>query len=258
MGEKWKNPPVFYTVAQLRFKPVLRMDKYVAEIQDRLRLRGFPDFRQENDLIVDIGKEKLKTQTSRWSFSDNKRTQAYVLTTESIAFHTTSYENFQQFSEQVLSGLEDVHEVVKLDSLVRIGLRYLNATSTTDTLSVEDALDPTLMGAFSRLGGKLKHTYLETVQEIENRLLVSKVFIVAKGLPLPPDLHPLPLKLPDRLHKLQGKTATLDNDCSSDVRIDLNSSFERGLIAQNLGALKISLNDAFKCATTELAREDWK
>ncbi len=261
MGEKWKNPPIFYTVAQFRFNQVLNMDKYVPGIQDRVRLRGFPEFRQENDshFQVDIDARQLRTKdTARWSFSDNKRTKAYVLTTEAIAFHTTNYENFEQFSSQVLAGLKDVHEVVKLDSVVRVGLRLLDAITTTDGLSVEDALDSKLLGAFSEMGGRVKHSYLETVQEIENRLLISKVFIVAEGLPLPPDLHPLPLNLPDRLRRLEGRTATLDNDCSYAETIDLSSDLDQELLAGTLRALKNSLNDAFRCATTESARKVWK
>ena len=261
MGEKWRNPPIFYTVAQLRFNQILNMERYVPEIQDLFRLRGFPVFSQEADahFEVDIGTRQLRTQnTARWSFSDNKRTQAYVLTKESIAFHTTSYQDFEQFSGQVLAGLKDVHEVVKLDSVVRVGLRLLDAVTTTEALSVEAALDPKLFGAFFDLGGSVQHSYLETVQELKNRLLISKVFIVAKGLPLPPDLVPLPLNLPKHLRGLQGKTATLDNDCSSAEVIELSSGLEQALIAGNLRALKDSLNDAFKCATTEFAREVWK
>lgn len=261
MGDKWKNPPIFYTVAQLKFNPVLSMAKYVAEIQDRLRRRGFPDFKEDSDshfkLKIDTG--ELEThKTSRWSFSDSKRTQAYVLTTETVAFHTTNYENFDAFSAHVVAGLQDVNDVVKLDTLVRVGLRLLDAIADTNTLSVEDALNPALQSGFSRMGGRLLHSYHETVQEIENRHLISKVFIVSKGLPLPPDLHPLPLNLPDRLRGLSGRTATLDNDCSMHEKIDLSSGLKQDVIAGNLRALKDSLNEAFLLATTDRARKEWK
>lgn len=261
MGEKWRNPPVFYTVAQLKFNPVLNMEKYLPEIQDRLRKRGFPEIRQASHAHLRLNVDAKKVQsreTTRWCFSDKLRTQAYILTTESLAYHTTNYEDFQQFSQQVLNGLEDVHNVVKLDHLARVGLRLLDAIVAIPSLSVEDALNPKLFGAFSELGGQLAHTYLETVQRIENRQLISKVFVVANGLPIPPDLHPLPLSLPDRLRGLQGKIATLDNDCSSNESVEFRDGLEQERIAQKLRSLKDSLNEAFKCATTDLARKEWK
>lgn len=261
MGEKWKNPPVFYTVAQLKFNPVLNMEKYLPEIQDLLRLRGLPEIRQANEahLKLDMNSRKVQeSETTRWCFSDKRRTQAYVLTTESLSYHTTSYVDFQHFSQQVLDGLEDVHNVVTLDHLTRIGLRLLDAVVATPSLSVEDALDPKLFGAFSALGGKLAHSYLETVQNIEERQLISKVFVVANGLPIPPDLHPLPLSLPERLHGLRGNIATLDNDCSSNEMIEFPDGIDRSRLEEQLRSLKNSLNDAFRCATTDLARQEWK
>ncbi len=260
MGDKWKNPPVFYTVAQLRFNPVLNMEKYLPEIQDGMRLRGFTDFRHENEahFEIDMGSQQLAArEVTRWSFSDKKRTQAYILTTSALAFHTTSYETFAKFSDQVVLGLEDVHKAARLDSLDRVGLRYLDAVTTTNTLSIEEALDPKLFGAFTSLDGKLEHSYLETVQQVANRRLTSKVFIVGQGLPVPPDLHPLPLNLPDRFIGLQHPTATLDNDCSSNEPIDLGSGQVQECIAKELRALKDPLKKAFKCATTDAARREW-
>jgi hypothetical protein len=108
------------------------------------------------------------------------------------------------------------------------------------------------------LGGEIEHSYLETVQKIDGRQLISKVFMVAQGLPIPPDLHPLPLNLPDHLRGLRGKIATLDNDCMSNDLVELPCGLEQGHIAEQLRKLKDSLNEAFKCATTEKARKEWR
>lgn len=259
MGERWKNPPVFYTIAQLKFNPILRMEKYVPAIQDRLRRQGFPEFQSANDshFVFDIDREELiRQRTSRWIFSDKKRTHAYVLSNDSIAFHTTSYVDFEQFSTDILKGLQAVHDEVILSSVVRIGLRYLDAIVPTKGHSVEDYLIKELH-TFAGLEGHFKHRFLENVLQIDNRLLISKIFVVEKGLPLPPDLHPLPLSLPEKLRGRTGKTATLDNDCSSSEVLELESGLDREFIAQNLRTLKVCLNEAFEYATTDLARKEW-
>lgn len=40
MGEKMKNAPVYFAIAQARHNPVLRLGSYAADIQDRMRKVG--------------------------------------------------------------------------------------------------------------------------------------------------------------------------------------------------------------------------
>ena len=47
MGKKMKNAPVYFTVAQVRFNPVLNMEGYLPTIQERMRATNFPDFKRE-------------------------------------------------------------------------------------------------------------------------------------------------------------------------------------------------------------------
>ncbi len=45
MGQKMKNAPVYFTIAQVRHNPVLRLGAYAPDIQDRMRKAGYPDFK---------------------------------------------------------------------------------------------------------------------------------------------------------------------------------------------------------------------
>lgn len=47
MGKKLSNAPVYYTVAQVQFNPVLDLDSYVPAIQAKMRDAHFPDFKKE-------------------------------------------------------------------------------------------------------------------------------------------------------------------------------------------------------------------
>lgn len=44
MSEKMSNAPVYYAVAQAQFNPVAAMAKYVDEVQDILRRKGYTLF----------------------------------------------------------------------------------------------------------------------------------------------------------------------------------------------------------------------
>lgn len=261
MGEKWKNPPVFYTVAEARFNKILRMEKYVPEIQDRLRLRGFPSYQKQEDLHfrVDLDNQKFqKQETSRWVFLNNTRTECYVLRLGSIAYHATGYETFQPFSDKVVDGIEDIHEVVSLACIERLGLRMLDAVTPKEGQSPECFLVESLHGTSSKIGGKFKHSFLEAVSEADGgEILASRVFTVDGGLPLPPDLHPLFLELPNRLKGLKGKNATLDNDCSTSKRMDITAKLDRNVVAESLKTLKACVNKAFYESITEFARKEW-
>ena len=43
MGRKLSQAPVFFTLVQVRFNPILALDSYVPKIQDELRRQGYPD-----------------------------------------------------------------------------------------------------------------------------------------------------------------------------------------------------------------------
>lgn len=261
MGEKWEKAPVFYTVAQLKFNKISLIEKFVPEIQERLRVLSFPDFQRGTaiQLVVnDEGNELQSNSAPRWSFCDSARTEGYLLSLDAVAYHATSYETFAEFSQRVLQGLQVVHQVVGLAYLQRVGLRYLDAIAPTEGHSVEDYLAPGLLGNAASLEGKFKHSFAETQVETESGCLISKVLVVEGGLPIPHELHPLQLELPSRFRGLQGKTATLDNDCFSTERIPLGPELDEQLILGKLRDLKVGVNQAFHSSITEFALKEWR
>ena len=58
MGKLLKNPPVFFTVAQIRFNTILNLKEYLPKIQDEFRKNGYPEF--HNYQIFGFGFNKTK------------------------------------------------------------------------------------------------------------------------------------------------------------------------------------------------------
>lgn len=261
MGDKWSKAPVFYTVAQLKFNTISRMEKFIPEIQERFRTLNFPDFQPEASVQVvlnEAGKEPQATQSLRWSFRNIARTEGYILSSDAVAYHATSYETFDDFSHRVLQGLQVVHEPVKLAYLERIGLRYLDAVAPTEGHAVEDYLTPGLLGNSASLKGRFQHSFAETQMETETGCLISRVMVVDGGLPIPQEMHPLQLVLPERFRGLRGKNATLDNDCFSSERITLEPEFDARPILDKLRALKDAVNQGFRASISEFALKEWR
>ncbi len=260
MGEKWSNPPVFYALAQVRFNPIVQMEEYVPELQDRLRHIGYPDYQQEQKIEVAIRKPASEQpdvrpqQLIRWSFTNIDRTEAYTLHPDALIFHSTQYVNFEDFSEKVLRGLSLAHEVIELAYVQRIGLRYLDAVVPANDDLLDNYLNPSLLGLSGAAPGQLAHSFTETVSQVNGGTLVARAVITEGGLAMPPDLFPMTLKLPDRLGQLSGRIAVLDTDYFVEQRkiFDLNSVKEQLLVSHKI------VGDAFKSSITEHAVSAWR
>lgn len=260
MGVKLEQAPVFYTLAQVKFNPIAQIKEDVPKLQDMLRRKGYPDFREEVLTAIDVRRlEKeqpdIKSQQNlRWSFSNFDRTEGYLLTSDALVFHTTSYNSHADFLEKLIHGLDLVHEVLSLDYVERIGLRYLNAVIPKSEKTLADYLSPTLLGFSSIIQGSLKHNFSEVMADTSNGTLVARAIIINDGLALPPDLSPMPLVMHPKFSTLSGKIATLDIDHFSNNRF----SFDTQLIKTNLLSLHDTIDATFNASVTEYAFECWR
>ncbi len=260
MSAKLTSAPVFYTIAQIKFNPIQQMGDYVQKtLQDSLRRRGYPDYRTDNLISFALNlnnpkAEMTQQQKIRWSFSNTNRTEGYLLFTDALIFHTTTYTIFKDFSSKLIDGLELLHEIVDLSYIENIGLRYLNAITENKNNKIEKYLNPSLFGFSSLLGGSLTKNFIETLTTIEDGSLVARIMMLYDQLALPPDLQPLQLELPHKFSNLNGKVAVLDMDYFKSQRLNFDiNPIELQLLQSN----KI-LSKAFHASVTEDALKDWK
>jgi len=254
------KPPVFYTLAQFKFNAIVGMSEYIPKFQENMRRNGFPDFRQENQLTMNIRRmdesqpEFQNIQQSRWSFSNSQNTAGYLLLTDSLVYHTTAYESFQKFSKKALDGLNLLHKLIDLAYVERIGLRYLDAISPVNDDSIDKYLNSSLMGLSSIIGGKVTHSYSETQTQLEVGTLVARTVITENGLALPPDLFPLQLNLLPNFASLSEKNAVLDIDCFVAQRFDFDIKRTQNL----LQSAHDSITNAFRASVTDYALSVWE
>jgi uncharacterized protein (TIGR04255 family) len=258
MGTPLKNPPVYFTVAQVRFNSVLKLAEYLPAIQELFRKAGYPAFKEQRQTVVElVPHEGQITPASRllqrFMFGSAKRTHVFLLDQSSLTLQSTAYDHFEAFSKQFIKGLEIVHEVVQLAFTERIGLRYLDRVTPQADDRLEDYLHPEVLGLSSRLKGDSRQSYSETLSVVGDIQLRSRVAIQDGELAFPPDLMPGDMALNPRVGKYVGRNAILDNDGSVAQRTD----FDIALIAKQLDEIHVVIGDAFRAVATEHAFKVW-
>lgn len=256
---KMSLAPVFYTLAQVQFNPIAQMLDYVAPIQERLRRSGFPDFRVENQFELTIRRmdesqpDVQPQHHMRWSFMNTQRTEGYLLLSDALVFHTTAYNTFADFLQKTISGLSLVHDIVELAYVERIGLRYLDAIAPMPNDTLQQYLNPSLLGFSADLEGRLKHSFTETVTSINDGNLVARTVITDGTLALSPDLITLQLEIQPRFKEINGRNAVLDTDYYVVKRDD----FEITEVEDQLSKSHEIITNAFRVSVTDHARNKW-
>jgi uncharacterized protein (TIGR04255 family) len=161
------------------------MTKYVDQIQDRLRRAGYPLFepQQLTQLVVPAPgqapqQEPQIQQTVSWLITRSDRTAGFILGPSTITYHTTHYRANNEFIPELLRGLATVHEVVSLDHISRLGLRYLDAVLPRAGETTEQYLVSGLHGiAFNAVP---QQATAESVFTTETHPLVPRGTLIVK------------------------------------------------------------------------------
>ncbi len=263
MGNKLTNAPVYYTVAQIQFNPVLDLDSYVPKIQSKMREAHFPDFKKEVFQRLDFpvlgvqqGQMVQPTMTtqSRYLFGDIAGRTTFLLETNALTLQTTAYDTFETFSETMLTGLGILDAALHLDFVERIGLRYLDAIlPPTEGEGLREFLVPQVLGLALHGQGQLIQSVSETRVETSAGQLVSRVVVRNGRVGLPTDLGGAPLPLDPRFTQREGLHAIVDTDASNTFR----EVFEQSKVKARLTALHDEIVTSFNGTISDHARAAW-
>jgi len=265
MGEKMKNAPVYFTIAQVRHNPVLRLGAYGDEIQDRMRKIGYPDFKRgvamAFSLMSQVGEDQqvqppVVERVDRLMFFNSENTQGFIVEQNAISFHTTEYEVFDTFADEFMKGVGIVHECVTLAHIERIGLRYLDAiVPPNGEDGLPDYLAAGVLGLSSILPKEIQvsQSFTETHFRTSECAVLARTIIQAGPLGFPMDIQPIGVKIAERFQKINGVHAIVDTDASIEGRHALNLD----AIRSQLKTLRGGIDVAFKAIVTQSALDAW-
>ncbi|KJV24954.1 hypothetical protein VI06_20555 [Aquitalea magnusonii] len=264
MGTKLSKAPVYFTVVQAQFNPILNLDSYLSAIQPKMRDAHFPDFQSEvfQRLILPFGgmeggqvSPPALAPQSRYTFGDIAGRTSFTLESNSLALQTTDYDTFETFLATFLKGLGILHEALRLDFIERIGLRYLDAVLPLNNgESLSDYLVPEVLGLSGRIKGKLQHSVSETVSMVGSSQLVTRVLIREGHIGLPVELAPHAPTIDPRFTQQEASLhAIMDNDAS----ITQREIFSLDKVTSHLNSLHEEIKKAFEATVTDHARATW-
>lgn len=259
MGRKMQNAPVYLTLAQVKFNPIINLKSYLSGIQDAFRKLGYPDFKRNvvptfNLLAAAGGGGAPPPQSETiYTFNHMNPMAGFALGSDFLTYQVTDYDVFETFCATLLEGLKIVHDVVALSYVARIGVRYLDAVFPRADETLEQYLLPEVMGLSAKLDGNLAHSFSETNIGTSTGTLVARTIISGGGVGFPPDLG-LSMPVPERFTKLQGLHATLDTDAS----IERREAFDLSTVRQHLVELHDLGAMAFQKTVTPYALEVWR
>ena len=259
MGTPLKNPPVYLTLAQVRFNPILKLVDFLPGIQESFRQAGYPDFDRQHLISIQLTAQEgqpptpTPVQQERFLFGNVEKTHTFILDGQSLTLQSTNYGQFETFSPCFLDGLNIVNDAVKLAFTERVGLRYLDRVMPQPGETIGQYLVEQVHGLASRLEGRSLYSYTEAMNEIGNIKLLSRVAIQDGPLAFPPDLQPGNMRIVERFASYVGISAILDNDGFFDGR----EAFSTKGVADHLDTIHKVIGTAFKTTTTPYAFAAW-
>jgi len=258
MGAPLKNPPVYFTVAQARFNPILKLADFLPTIQESFRQARFPDFTKHTTMAIKVNlKDGQVTPTpeaqERYVFGNAAKTHSFILDANSLTLQSTDYGRFESFSAEFLKGLARIHEAVQLDFTERVGLRYLDRIVPHAGDDLGKYLVSEALGLSAKLDGNPVHSFCETLTVLRGIKLVSRAITQSGPVAFPPDLMPLGLEVAERFKAQQGLHAILDNDGFFEGR----EAYSADTLRDHLDAIHEVIGTAFRSVATKFAFAKW-
>jgi uncharacterized protein (TIGR04255 family) len=258
MSAPLKNPPVYFTIAEVRFNTILKLGDYLPAIQEHLRLAGYPDFEAKNTVVLQMLTQDgrptpMPAVRERYAFGNVDRTHAFLLEANKLSIQSTKYGSFEAFSQLFMKGLEILHEIVKLDFTERVGLRYLDRVFPMDSEPLSSYLTSDAISLGDHIGGKSLHTYFETHCQVDTIKLLARIVTAPGGMQFPPDLMPGSLVVDARLSKYEGLHAILDTDGSYETR----EVYSLDAVQKHLTKIHEVIGKAFRATASPHAFKMW-
>ncbi len=252
-----RNAPLVHVLAEIRFSPVLSIEKYVPAIQDALRELGYPRLIEGTVQTVTVMAEAPPQVSIRpqWAFLQAEKTAGAVLSESSLVLHTTRYSTVEPFLESLHRVAAVLSEVVRIDLVERIGMRYIDRIPPDEDGDLGPFVIPGLVGFPMDDMGGIGALWTETVGRTPEGVLVVRSMLLPSGQVVPPDLDMAPVVYPP-VERHDTVALALDFDHYTLLEAEV-FPFDAELVVQHARKLHAALRRAFDVAVTPYAIERW-
>lgn len=250
---KLERSPLVHVLSQIRFSPVLKVDKYIGDIQESFRDTGLPRMNEEEVQQFVVGPGIEADRSSRWVFSDRGKHEAVVLTKDFLVYEVSRYTTFEAFVNRASSLFRIAFDQMRVEFGTQIGLRYVNLIRPSRGLQLAEMFGPGLRGLTAEeLGVKeAKHQFVIQCGTEHGTLRVRSTEGTG-GRFLPPDLQSEHLDHEIEPEGLDSfRLLDLDHISKEDFDLDDESLRDR------LWSLHENVEQAFRKSVTNEALSHW-
>lgn len=249
--------PLVLVLSQVRFSPILEIEKHITSIQGQLKKKGLPLFEEESSqevTLIQAGSPPEIKARRRWIFTDIARHNSVILSQDFLALETSSYDQFPVFRERFESYLNVIAGSLELDAIERVGLRYVDVVRTREGKAARDLIRAELRGLQLEDANQGRFTQFGSMSQAVTDFgkLNVRVIHSDEGISLPPDLAGTKLQIQDLPPKGEA-VSILDIDHFSVV----TRSFDVRAILEALDALHVITDLAFQRVVTPEAIQLW-
>lgn len=266
MSERLANAPVYFALAQIKFTPIAAMAKYVADIQDYLRTKGFPEFETQssNQLLFEQSApneppKPVFQEFTQWHFINENRDTNFILGNDHLTLQTTNYDTHEPFLKHLIAGLECVCSITKPAYATRLGIRYFDAVMPLPGEALNDYFVQQLQSV--ELGLTPRFSNEEAVYDtsvgpaVTEGTLITRIRKVDDLIGFPPDVIPYGLNILPKFAEFQsGWHAVIDSDHFAEGKIDLNLE----IISQQFLSMHAVVKESFERMVSPHALEYWR
>ncbi len=257
------NPPLICVVARVQFAPVEKIANYISDLQEALRLNGYPLVQDpittkswRIDDRADAGMNVAFQEFSRWNFSNVEKTVTIRVDRESVTLLFTDYDHFKNAEPHYRKILTMVEKAIPALLPQLVQLRYIAHIPLQGESGPMDWVTPTVIGMPNlgelRRQGSISETSF--VSPEGGQLVVRYMSLGPNGLTLPPDLLPLNAKLK---YSLQSEVPFIMLENLHQRQADETAFTAESCLAQ-LSALRKHNTEVFKATVTPKALDSWK
>jgi uncharacterized protein (TIGR04255 family) len=232
----------------------MSVDKFVPDIQEKLRHEGFPRFLRsqvpEFTFVQGDSAPKI-TFLERFEFQNKEASLGIVLTSNNFAVHTNEYKTYEDFEKSIATAMDVINGAMNLSIVERIGLRYVDLIRLKKNETWKDYLQAGLLGLDpGKVGVKNWMSKFESLGSTN----IGKLLIrcVQTEQMLPADLQNPTLKYSINLKPHEIATL-LDCDHFSEESTD----FETKSVLTRIGDLHDHIDRAFRNSVTPHALKSW-
>ncbi|MGB0108567.1 MAG: TIGR04255 family protein [Candidatus Sulfotelmatobacter sp.] len=261
MPVKRSNPPLhlsrtplIYVVSQVRFSAIVAMEKFIPEIQEKLRHK-YPWFQRSKiqELMFQAQGAPSVSFNDRYEFLQRDKRTGVVLMSNSVALHTNKYTSYEAFEQEFTNALGAIHESAGIGLVERIGLRYVDLVRLAPNEAWSDYIKPGLLGLDAASVGVSEWTS-QSVRVGRTEVGTLAFRYTQSESPVPPDLTPVTLQYEGELLRPKEVGTILDFDHYSEV----TREFELEAVIGAIGDLHDNVDRAFRSAVTPTALRKWE